>query len=276
MYFSKIARMFVVLGLLCCLVPAAYAQDEVAGQVLARINQARAENGLPALARNPQLDAAAQAHANDLLKNGVSLGHRGSDGSNIRQRIARAGYGGSTVGENWAAYRTLDQIMNFWLNDPPHRENILKGKYREVGIGVATRANGGLIVITDFGAQDNAPEIAAPAAQPPNAPKKAKATATRAKPAAPKPTPVPTRKPTRKPTLVQVAQIAPTPTPEPTRLALAPAPKAPPKGVLHARGRANRLVLRGSATSAVGLIETNGDPLKMVLGGVLSVAGAIM
>ena len=36
----------------------AQAQDDIAAQALTQINQARAENGLPALKRNAQLDAA--------------------------------------------------------------------------------------------------------------------------------------------------------------------------------------------------------------------------
>lgn len=249
------------------------AQEDVAAQVLARINQARAEAGLPALTRNAQLDAAAQAHADDLRKNGVSLGHRGSDGSTIKQRLERAGYGGVVTGENWAAYRTLDQIMDFWLNDPPHRQNILRAKFREIGIGVAARANGGLIVITDFGAPANAPEmaVAAPAAAPTKKPRQ-KPRAAPTQTVAPKPTVAPTRKPTRQPT--NAPTVAPTvaPTMEPTRVALAQtsAPVA-----LRARGRAAPSFARGEASSRVGVLVDAGDPLRRMLGAGLAAGGAL-
>ena len=272
---SKFVR---ALGVLLCAfgaVTGAYAQEDIAAQVLARLNQARANVGLPALTRSAQLDAAAQAHANDLLQNGVALGHRGSDGSTIKQRILGAGYASSLVGENWAAYRTLDQIMTFWLNDPPHRQNILDAQFRDIGIGVAARAGGGWIVVTDFGAPGNVPERAGPAAPAASAPKKARATPTRAKPAAPKPTRAPTRKPTLKSTRVP-KQIAPTPTPEPTRVALAAAPKPTAHVLLRARGRAARVVLRGRAAGVSGANENKGDVLRMTLGAALASGGFLL
>ncbi len=274
------------MGALLALASPAAAQQDVAAQTFARINQARADAGLPPLALNAQLNAAAQAHADDMQKNGVSLGHRGSDGSTIKQRIARAGYGGGTTGENWAAYRTFDQIMNFWLNDPPHRSNILNNKFREIGVGVASRANGGLIIVTDFGASDNAPEIAAAAAAPPQAPQKPRAAPTQAKPAAPKPTRAPTRQPTRPPTAKATrvpqptAPPAPTPEPqpEPTRVAIARAPQTQIKATapLYARGRAAKSVVRGSASNAVGAAHGAGDALRMSLGAALAVSGALV
>ena len=52
--------------------------------------------------------------------------------------------------------------MEFWLNDPPHRRNILNPKFADIGIGFVVRPNGGLIVVTDFGTQQS-PEAAAKA-----------------------------------------------------------------------------------------------------------------
>lgn len=266
--FSLLALWFASAGSLA-------AQEDVAAQVLARINQARAAAGLPALARSAQLDAAAQAHADDLRKNGVSLGHRGSDGSTIKQRLERAGYGGAVTGENWAAYRTLDQIMDFWLNDPPHRQNILRAKFREIGIGVAARANGGLIVITDFGAPANAPEmaVAAPVAAPTKKPRQ-KPRAAPTQTVAPKPTAAPTRKPTRKPT------VAPTVAPQaaPTRVALAPASQAAPASAsiaLRAGGRVAKSFARGAASSRAGILIDADAPLRRMLGAGLAAGGAL-
>ncbi len=264
--------------LLVCGAANVNAQDDMAGQVLARINQARADAGLPLLTRNAQLDAAAQAHADDLQKNGTSLGHRGSDGSTIKQRIARAGYGGETTGENWAAYRTLDQIMTFWLNDPPHRRNILHPKFREIGIGVARRANGGLIVITDFGAPGKIAEIATPAVPPKQPIKNSRAAPTQVKPAAPKLTRAPTRQPTAKPTRAREENVPAPPTVEPTRIALASVPHPQPgtPAVLRARGRiAKRLVL-GHAASDAGALRAPGDPWRMTLGAGLALGGMLL
>lgn len=256
----------------------ASAQSEIGVQVLARINQARAAEGLPELTRNAQLDAAAQAHADDLSRNGVSLGHRGSDGSTFKDRIARAGYGGETTGENWAAYRTLDQIMTFWLKDPPHRQNILRAKFREIGIGVAQRTSGGLIVITDFGVQAGAPEISAAPAPGKNAPQKPRIAPTPARPAAPKPTRAPTRKPTAKPLPAQPDSLPTAPTDEPAHVALANVPQAQAASAapLQPRGRIAKSVLRAIASGTAGIQNRAGDPLRMTLGALLASGGMIL
>lgn len=280
--FYKIGASVLALVALLMFAASVRAQEDMAAQVLVRVNQARTEAGLPPLTRNAQLDAAAQAHANDLQKNGVRLGHRGSDGSTIKQRIARAGYGGGTTGENWAAYRTLDQIMNFWLTDPPHRRNILHAKFREIGIGVAPRANGGWIVITDFGAPGGvAPEIAAPAnVAPTKKPQKARATAAPTKPPAPKPTRAPTRKPTVQPPQPK-QKDAPTPLPpasEPTRVALAKVPQAPAAApvTFRARGRAAKRFVQADAAAEAGILYAAGDPFRMTLGAGLAVGGMML
>lgn len=59
-----------------------------AAQILADVNQARVDNGLPALALNPALTLASQAHVDDVIANG-NWGHYGSDGSNVQLRTAR-------------------------------------------------------------------------------------------------------------------------------------------------------------------------------------------
>ena len=276
MFFRISACVFGLIGLFVCGAANLNAQNDTAGQVLARINQARGDAGLPPLTRNAQLDAAAQAHADDLQKNGVSLGHRGSDGSSIKQRIARAGYGGGTTGENWAAYRTLDQIMNFWLKDPPHRRNILHSKFREIGIGVAHRANGGLIVITDFGAPGNVPEIAAPAAPIKRTPQKPRAAPTQVKPAAPKATRAPTRKPTAKPTQSPQQAVPATPMPEPTRVALATVPQPIAPAALRARGRIAKIYLQADAAGNAGILNTSDDAFRMTFGAGLAMGGLIL
>ncbi|MGB8646653.1 MAG: CAP domain-containing protein [Anaerolineae bacterium] len=127
--------------------------------MLTLINQARTSAGLPPLAVNPQLTASAQGHANDMLQKGIGIGHLGSDGSTPAMRIVRAGYHpyswGPFIGENWAAYQTVDISMGFWMSDAPHRDNILRPGFREIGIGVVYLPEGYPILVTDFGAQPN-------------------------------------------------------------------------------------------------------------------------
>lgn len=255
----------------------AQAQEDLAGQVLRRINRAREEAGLPPLERNGQLDASAQGQADDLLKNGSKLGHRGSDGSNFRQRIARAGYDAEQVGENWAGYRSLDQIFEFWLNDSPHRQNILHKKYREIGIGVAVRPNGGMYVVTDFGLRSTREKKEAP--QPEAAPLQAEPTQTLKPTARPKPKPTdppPTRKPTRHPTPVPTPVPTLVPPPPPTQVAVVPPPV--PKKIVRLKGRvrAAQVVLRGEAYAGAGAVTWRGDPNRILFGGSLAAAGILL
>ena len=145
--------------------PTAHAQsnDQVA-DLAARINRERVTRGLAPLALNAKLTAAAQAHAEDVVRNGrtssAQEGHIGSDGSTVFDRVARAGYGayswGRRLGENWAWYRSAAEAMAMWLDSAPHRANILHQLYREMGIGVAPNSAGGFVYVIDFGSQPNA------------------------------------------------------------------------------------------------------------------------
>lgn len=257
------------------------AQEDAAGQVFRRINHARAEAGVPPLERNPLLEAAAQGHANDLAQNGSQLGHRGSDGSSIRQRIARAGYPTDSVGENWAGYRSLDKILDFWLNDPPHRKNILKPKYRDIGIGVAVRANGGLIIVTDFGGggaasaqapreSQNQPEVAPQVTAPTSAPPEPTAQPPPTQPPPPPPadpTAVPPPPPTASPTLV------PTLVPVPIRVAIAKPVTTKP---MRLRGKAQKLVVHGQAGAAYSIQPVRPETRRMLMGATMSIGGLVL
>ncbi len=151
---------------LACLVPvslpaSAQASDPVVVWQLL-LNEARLDEGLAPYGFSTLLAAAAQRHADDLAANQISS-HTGSDGSTAQQRIAEAGYaawtwnGGDLIaGENfWTGYGSVEDAMAFFLEDAPHRDNILSPTYREVGIGVATDADGRNYYVLDFGARPN-------------------------------------------------------------------------------------------------------------------------
>ena len=121
-----------------------------AQQILDAVNQARIDNGLPALNPSPMLNLAAQNHVDDVVANG-NWGHYGSDGSNVRQRAARVGYPTSSVSENWVAVSDPGQAIGWWMNDWIHRVNILEPRWDEIGVGAAQASNGYWILVTDFG-----------------------------------------------------------------------------------------------------------------------------
>ena len=143
--------------------PAPEALGAVAEAALCLLNGERADHGLAPLAPNDSLRAAAAAYAQDLVA-GSYFSHTGRDGSDVYDRIERAGYleraGGWALGENLAwgtgVLATPASIMQAWMNSPGHRANILNPSYREIGIGIVTgnpaRADGaGATYATEFG-----------------------------------------------------------------------------------------------------------------------------
>ena len=75
-------------------------------------------------------------------------------------RIRKAGYRGYTLGEDLAwgsgTLGTARAIVAAWMHSPGHRANILNGRFREIGLGVARGAPvGGQdragTYVTDFG-----------------------------------------------------------------------------------------------------------------------------
>ena len=151
------------LGGLLLLVGRVEAQGEDASaRLYALVNEARLDEGLASYGFSTLLAAAAQRHADDLAVHQISS-HTGSDGSTPRQRIAEAGYAAWTwndgeliASENfWTGYSTVEDALDFFLEDAPHRENTLSTTYREIGIGVATDADGRNYYVLDFGARPN-------------------------------------------------------------------------------------------------------------------------
>jgi hypothetical protein len=139
-----------------CLFRAGY--DDVA-QILARINTLRQQNGLLPLDLSSMLTAAAQRHSDDMARTG-NVDHTGSDGSSIESRIRDAGYGHwrdfGIWGENIYGGQTaaVAAAWNFWSNSQVHRANLLKPRFREIGIGVGRSDHGAYYTLT-FGSQPN-------------------------------------------------------------------------------------------------------------------------
>lgn len=127
----------------------------MAQEMLNMINEKRAASGRATLSWNPQLAAAAQAHANDCAARNRGS-HVGSDGARLPARLQRIGYPYVWHGENWANARSVGRAMEMWWNEPagadPHVQNILAGRATEIGIGVALGA-WGYYFIADFGSR---------------------------------------------------------------------------------------------------------------------------
>jgi uncharacterized protein YkwD len=107
---------------------------EPARDVIKMVNALRAKHGLHALKLSPELEAAAQRHAQDMARRNF-LDHKGSDGSSPANRAKRAGYNFCTVAENVAAgQRSSGEVMQAWTDSTGHRRNMLKPKARDIAV----------------------------------------------------------------------------------------------------------------------------------------------
>lgn len=123
------------------------------GAILCLINEVRTKRNLPAMKADSRLEAAAQAHADDMQKRNY-FDHNGplGVGSTPASRVTGAGYTWSRVGENIAKGQgTPFEVMEGWMKSSGHCTNIL-GAFNDVGVGVTS----GRYWVQDFGVQQGA------------------------------------------------------------------------------------------------------------------------
>lgn len=103
--------------------------------VLAEVNNFRAQNGLPPVRLNPQLNNAAQSHS-DFQAATSKMSHDGAGGSQVSDRVRQQGYNFRSVNENVAwNQKTPQEVVQAWINSPGHRANLLSPSVTEVGVG---------------------------------------------------------------------------------------------------------------------------------------------
>ena len=97
----------------------------------------RAQAGTSPVTQNAALQAAAQAHAEDIATSG-RLSHTGSDGSSVMDRIARTGYQACFGAENIARGQpSIEAVMSSWRNSPGHYANMVSASARHYGFARA-------------------------------------------------------------------------------------------------------------------------------------------
>jgi uncharacterized protein YkwD len=101
-------------------------------------NKERKKAGLKPLKPNPVLFAIARAHSANMAKQG-KMEHK-LDGKEVDSRADDAGYDFASIAENLARGEEAEpkEVMKGWMKSKGHRENMLKAKFEEIGIGVAT------------------------------------------------------------------------------------------------------------------------------------------
>lgn len=135
---------------------------------LCLVNRERSSRGLAPLRLHPELSRAAVAHARDMVRRGF-FRHDTPNGRSPFQRMLATRYvprgARWLLGENlgWGT-RELAQpaaLVRSWMRSPSHRRNILNGRFREIGVGIALGVpvdnprladQPGATYATDFGA----------------------------------------------------------------------------------------------------------------------------
>lgn len=143
--------------------PAALGDAGVRHAVLCLLNGERTAHGLRPLRHDERLGRAAVGHSRDMAAHHY-FAHDSRSGATFGDRIARTGWmrgrRSFSIGENLAwgtgESATPRAIVTSWMHSAGHRENILDGRFRVIGIGVVggvpvTDGTGGATYTTDFG-----------------------------------------------------------------------------------------------------------------------------
>jgi uncharacterized protein YkwD len=169
----------IAVAVLCTLVLAAPASSDANAKVERRasleaaivheMNRVREARGLDPLDVSPGLRTAARDHTRSMLRVGF-FGHDSADGTPFSDRIRRhytnRGWRTWSVGEALLASEVqgidAHQIVEAWLQSPPHRVIILSTTWKDAGIGAlyaptAPNEYGGagtVAVTADFGMRE--------------------------------------------------------------------------------------------------------------------------
>ncbi len=110
----------------------------VKAKIIAQTNIQRYDNGqLPPLKENANLNAAAMAKAQDILKNQY-FEHVSPSGVDPGQLVKAYGYDYIVSGENLILGNFADEkeVVQDWMDSPGHRANILNNRFTDIGVAI--------------------------------------------------------------------------------------------------------------------------------------------
>jgi len=103
------------------------------------ISEYRRNNGLGAVALDPELTKLAEAQSRAMVAKD-KLDHNVS--GTLKDRIKRSGYDARTAVENISAgYHTLAEAFSGWRDSPPHKANMLNRSATRMGIAAVYAPN---------------------------------------------------------------------------------------------------------------------------------------
>ena len=116
--------------------------QQIPYRFLDAVNSLRQARGLPQLQLSAQLNAAAEAHSQDMSRQNRPW-HFGSDGSSPLARVQRVGYAGQLLGENISeSYQTELQTLSTWMAAPDQRATIMEPSATDLGLAWYQEQNG--------------------------------------------------------------------------------------------------------------------------------------
>jgi uncharacterized protein YkwD len=141
--------------------PSAVGLASAGRSLLCLLNAERTQRGLNPLRQNGLLDQSSLEHSQDMVRRRY-FEHTSADGRTVADRIRAVGYShgfSASAGENIAfgvgASATPAHIVELWMHSKPHRKDILRPAFTEIGIGIALGSPEGdrdaATYTTDFG-----------------------------------------------------------------------------------------------------------------------------
>ncbi|MFO0596330.1 MAG: CAP domain-containing protein [Myxococcaceae bacterium] len=122
--------------------------------LLTRINALRLQMGAQPVQPDAALEAVAQAWAERLARENF-FSHVAPDGSTLKQRLTDAGYKFSAAGEN-LGLSSGPLAAHFGIeHSPGHRNNLLEAGHRRLGLGLARRGDGLVVLVEVLAAPVN-------------------------------------------------------------------------------------------------------------------------
>lgn len=131
------AKLFTVAVISLGPVLPAFSSELTPVNIIGLTNESRLAFNLKALSQNEKLEQAAQAKAEDMLKNQY-FAHNSPQGKAPWDFIRASGYEYLVAGENLAVnFTDAESVEQAWMNSPSHKANLLNKNYKEIGIGVS-------------------------------------------------------------------------------------------------------------------------------------------
>jgi len=113
-----------------------YASQIDPDKVVELTNKERLNTGVTTLKLNSELNQAALAKATDMLEHNY-WAHISPTGTEPWYFVTQSGYKYQHAGENLARdFSNPTDVVKAWMASPTHRQNLLDGRYRDIGIAV--------------------------------------------------------------------------------------------------------------------------------------------